>query len=205
MTQATLQATVGDECRIDDRTFAMLTSLSSFRVGAFRPRGEAASADVPLISRLTIMGQAIISMAAASLPPPQPRAYEYRICRARIASLFDAFREAIRRIRAQTKRFRAAAADPQTIRLLAGHINSDMEAWSNNLLTEATRIAHAFMASPPDSADALPALPLPQWEHLFAYLSSNMMALWEPGHTAGQRSYPNNRSGHVRPRQKINE
>jgi len=152
----------------------ILSSMSSFDVRAFAPRGADSRDAIPIDTRLAVLGKSLIMILATCLPgDPEER----RHCSERIGTLDVAFERGLIRQRSAASRCTRALALPTVVAVVHNHINRDVGEWTSDVQSLSASMEHSCCSSPPASATEFPPVPVPTWHGLITFLDSGSLDL----------------------------
>lgn len=165
MEKAAVQGYVGDTVDISVDEHRMLESMDGIEFLSFTPRGGAGVA-LPLAQHLSILGHAIVTIAARGLPQD---AGGLPVARARVEGLRQAFSEGAALNQHVVEHYEIADRPANRARL-ATVTTKDIRRFSQDLRAACDVCGQSWVYPPPVGV----FLPIqrPRWPHLSAYIST---------------------------------
>lgn len=161
--QAELQAVLARKTQVTQAVASQLTSLAGFRVEDYLPAGAGIkAADLALSDQMDIMVDAITTVLGKGVSGDA--------CRDRLDTLKRGLEEGAGTLREHARENFLAIRVPQNKARLVKMVNGDMDEWSSRLVDIAATAAVEWMVPPED--DSLPAVPVPIWSKLNAYMAA---------------------------------
>lgn len=172
--QTILQAIFGERTNVSPSVHTMLTDLTQFSVRAFMPRDAMTTEEIPLETRMSNMAQAVVTLAAESVPkePKGERAH----CLRRVKLLRNGFMAGVNLLTRHSMEHRETVTDPDMAKRIAAFIDADMATWTDLVHLEVVYVGKTNPVTPPHAIDLSP-VPIPDWCILTAFLSSGELTL----------------------------